>query len=239
MKKALVCFLTLILSMSLIACSDGGNSSSTAGGDTTVNSSQQSSEAEVSDNSADYDWTNVFASMDLENPFRVRFTIGSAPISCATGAVAHLTNDVVTFVDYNSEYAESDFGIDVSQATSPDKIVKTFEKTFSLLVQYDVTALTNIAEPHIEIETQDSVKINNYDMSRSTGHYYYYPMFSQEGDNETALYFVTYATFLSDGTPVYIAAVDASEDQSKKDFCDQVAEEMIKTLEEIDKSELI
>ncbi len=233
MKRILICLLALTMSLSMFAC---GNNNSAGNGNQVKNKETLPPDAPTTPPS--YDWTNVFAATDLENPFRVRF-VNTNPIACATGAVGHAVDDVVSFVDYNSIFAESDFGIDVSKATSADKIVETFESTFVKLVQYDVTAITTYGDPHIEVKNQENVKINDYDTCKSTGTYYYYPMFSKEGDKETELYFVSYATFLKDGTPVYVAAVDSSEDQSKKAQCDETAKKMIDTLEEVSKKEVL
>lgn len=230
MKKILLCLLALAMSFSMVAC---GNNNSNSVDESQVSSEEKLPDDEENSDVDSYDWTRVFVSTDLENPFRVRF-VDTNPINYATGGLAYLVDDVVQFVDYKSIYAESDFGIDASKATSADKIVKTFEPTFIKFVQYDVTAITTYGEPHIEINTQEDVKINDYDTCKSTGTYYYYPMYSKEDDKETELFFVSYATFLKDGIPVYVTALDASEAQDKHERCEEIAKQMMESLEEFE-----
>ncbi len=238
MKKILVFLLSLLTVVFAASCGTGSAPDSSAPDAVADNGtdSVMSQEEETSPDS--YDWTNVFSTMDLEKPFRIRF-VGTKPYSCATGAVGMPVDDVVAMVDYKSTFAESDFGIVASNATSEDKIVKTFEPTFIKLAQYAISAITTYGDPHIDINEQEEVTVNGVKACKSTGVYYYYPMFSNEDDGETQLQFVSYAWFTSDGIPAYIAAIDSSEDQSKLDKCEDTLNQMMESMEEIDKSLII
>lgn len=229
MKRILICLLAVAMSVSLFACGKNTNTNNLGNA---ASGQTKTLPPDAPTSPPSYDWSNVYSPMSVKNTFRVRF-VDVAPTESDTGAVGKNENDILCMVDYGTDYSKNKYGVDLSQATTADKIVTALENTFVALVKTEEPATTTLGKPHIKVTAQENVKINDYDTSKSTGTYCYYPALAKQGDKETELYFTSYATYLADKTPIYVAAVDMSKNQSKKADCDAAAKAMIESLEEV------
>lgn len=225
MKKILAILITAVILIAFPSCTNNENTDTD-----TAPSSKPTGTVSVPEE--EYDWKDVYLTDDLNVNYRIRFPKGTKFKTKNTGVTSISFDDIIPLIDDLDEKYSELFGVDVSKIKELKDITPAFEKSFSAMVECSVNVVNTYGDPYLEIISQTDEKINGKDACKTEGYYCYHKFGDSKDSPETKLYFVAYAEFLSDGTPMHCAVVDQTEDQSKNDYVKDEALSMISSMEE-------
>lgn len=220
MKKTLIIILVIVM-VSLSACSKDNNDQQSS----QSKNNSSSSESSTKTNYSLVDTWGVKYRSPYENAkYEINFpeAIG---IQKYTGLLIS-SDDVTIILDQEIKENTQDFNVDVKKIKTNSDILKVFTPIF-----LKITDTTNLSknDKNVDITEQKEVKINNYSFCVSKGTLNYED-FGTTGITKRNI--LSYATFLSTGSPVYFVFIDQSANQSKGSYIEENAKKMAETLRE-------
>lgn len=249
MKKLVSLILcTVMLAFALYGC--GAKENVDSDSQASVSLKEESSAVSASAATGDIDWSKVLYSKigsadDDESSCYVIWKDSIQSYDCNLGAMSSVLDDapVILTVASADEFFAEDYNIDLDSIKSPEDILPGMEYVFCQNIEFDlpptptdIMVLEGEEEPYMTIESTSNEKVKaqskEYDVCKSQGTFHYTSR-DLGGIYEASIQFTAYATFLSDGMPIYCAALDVSADQSSKKACEDNALLLMQGLNEV------
>lgn len=238
-KKIILVLMAAVLSASLVGCGEDVEAGTTPSGTSQVSSSAGSAASSSESSGLPQGDQSVIDSFGREYFPQIsganykinllRGTVGQRVLGCLySNAKNHNTK-----VSYGMGQHGTSDKFEVTEVKTLEDILPTYEKKFFKMYTEQEEFTLAVENQKIQEDKTERVKINEYEFCVTRGTYTF-DLNASSVQYSGKYPFTCYATFLTNGTPVFWFTTDISEDGSANAEQEELALNMAKTLREFD-----